>query len=56
MVLCLRSSLAVDPSPPPIIKTFFGLESRIEKLLIMKKKIKWYLNLAISIFRSRGST
>ena len=26
-VLCLRSSLAVDPSPPPIIKTFFGLEN-----------------------------
>lgn len=25
MVLCLSNSLAVDPSPPPIIKAFLGL-------------------------------
>jgi hypothetical protein len=25
-VLCLRTSLAADPSPPPIMNTVFGLQ------------------------------
>lgn len=53
--LCLRASLAADPSPPPIMKTVLGLHivglilqfivyMVLEYIVYLTGKTKWVLN------------
>lgn len=40
-VLCLSISLAVEPSPPPIIKMVFGLNFTIRKLINITSLVEY---------------